>query len=325
MPNSPLVKAPYKLRSGLERKTFGDVQCPIGVYPCGDKVNLAQGYDSRFVVGDELVDDQYEYRILLSAELVTDTVATMFERLLPSQAYALFEELSFDAFRDSDAYRSGEPVDLNRLQLAWHTYGEYLVESGRCGFGAVAQEPAIEVFIEEHGTIYVACGLEMREEVEDLIANLGLNQISDIPCIENFEHQHRDILLVEENAMMDEYDIKFSLVESLGMAPINANEGLPQGTLTPFWVHLEFDLSFEESTTARLGFFGFGISASSFAEALELSQARVRERFPNALLARVQQVYRLIEDDITDEIAPTDRELVRERGVWYVSEPEFWA
>ncbi|MFT7616699.1 MAG: hypothetical protein ACI97A_000327 [Planctomycetota bacterium] len=325
MPNSPLVHAPYKIRSSLGRKTFGDVHCPIGVYPCGDDVNLSQGYDSRFVVGDELVDDQYEYRILLSADLVVDTVAKMLERLLPNEVYALFEELSFDAFRDSDAYRSSEPVERNRLQQAWNTYGEYLIEAGRCGFGAVAQEPAIEVFIEEHGTIYVACGLRMREEVEEMIANLGLPQINDIPCIENFEHQHRDILVVEENSMMDEYDIKFSLVESLGMIPVNADEGVPQGTLTPFWVHLELDLSFDESTSARLGFFGFGLSALSFAEALELSQARVRERFPDALLARVQQVYRILEDDITDEIAPTDRELVKKRGVWYVSEPEFWA
>ncbi len=325
MSNSPLVQAPYKIRSTLGRQTFGDVSCPIGVYPCGENVTLSQGYDSRFVVGDELVDDQYEYRILLSNERVAGVMEQLLETLLPEESYALFEELSFDAYRDSDTYRSSEPVETSRLLQAWNTYGEYLVEAGRCGFGAIAPEPAIEVFIEEHGTIYVACGLKKREEVEGLIAQLGLTQITDIPCIENFEHQHRDILLVDDKALMDEYDIKFSLVESLGMIPVNIDEGVPKGTLTPFWVHVEHDLSFETGTDARLGFFGFGVSATSFADALELAQARVTEKFPDALLARVQQIYRLFPEDVTEEIAPEDPALIGKRGVWYVSEPEFWA
>ena len=325
MSNSPLVQAPYRIRSDLGRKAYGNVQCPIGVYPCGPDVVLSQGYDSRFVLGDEMLDDQYEYRILLSADRLHQVFALLLSTLLPDEAYALFEESSFDAYRDSDAYRSTEPVPSSRLMQAWSTYGDYLVESGRCGFGAVSPEPAAEVFIEEHGTIYVSCGLERREEVESIIAQLGLEQIQDIPCIENFEHQHRDILVVDEKSLMDEYDIKFSLVESLGMLPINADEGVPQGTLCPFWVHIEMDLSFEESTEARVAFFGFGVTAGSFKEALELTQARVRERFANALLARIQQIYRLLDGDITDEIAPEDRNAVSQRGVWYVSEPEFWA
>ncbi len=325
MSNSPLVYAPYKIRSNLGRKASGDVNCPIGVYPCGDQVALSQGYDSRFVLGDELVDDQYEYRILLSAELVPSAMGMLLEGLLPHEVYGLFEELSFDAYRDSDSYRSADPVDLSRLLQAWSTYGEYLVEAGRCGFGAVAPEPAIEVFIEEHGTIYISCGLEMREDVEELIGQLSLPQINDIPCIENFEHQHRDVLIVDEEALMDEYDIKFSLIESLGMLPINVDEGVPAGSLTPYWVHLEFDLSFEGSTEAGIAFFGFGLTANSFGEALDLSQQRVQERFPDALLARIQQVYRLFHEDITDEIAPCDRDEITKRGVWYVSEPEFWA
>ena len=44
---------------------------------------------------------------------------------------------------------------------------------------AVGTKGPIEVFIEEHGTIYVACGLERREEVEELINSFGLQQISD--------------------------------------------------------------------------------------------------------------------------------------------------
>ncbi len=324
MAERPLVQAPYKIRSDLGRKTYGGLACPLGVHPCVKEARLDEGFESRFIMGDDLHDDQCEYRLLLSSERLLEVMRSFFERLLPDEVWGLFEELSYDAYRDSDVYRSVDPVSRERILQAWDTYGEYFVESGKCGFGASAQEPSVEVFIEEHGTLYVGCGLEKREEVEELIQRLGLREIPDMPCIDNYEHQHSDILQVDEERLMDDYDIKFSVVESLGMEPLNLDEGRPAGSLVPFWVYLELDLSFEAATEARGAYVSFGLSADCFDQAMETAEAHVRALFPSALVARVQQVYRLLEDDITPEIAPADPARVREPGIWFVSDLESW-
>ena len=304
MSQQPLVEVPYRIRSDLGRQAYADFSCPLGVHPCQQNVTLREGYDSRFVVGDEILDDQYEFRLLFSNHRVFDAVRSLMIRLLPSEAFGIYEEWSYDAYRDSDVFRSVDVVAKDRILQAWDIYGHYLVETGKCGFGATAQEPNVEIFIEEHGTVYLACSLENRDEIETLIAGFGLELIRDIPAIDNFEHRHREVLDMAETNLMDDYDIKFSIIESLAMAPVNPDEGHPPGELCPYWIQLELDLAFETSTTANVAFISFGITTNDFTEALGLADMRCREKFPNALVARIHQIYRIFEEDVTDEIAP---------------------
>ena len=42
-------------------------------------------------------------------------------------------------------------------------------------------------------------------------------------------------------------------------------------------------------------------------------------------MARVLDVYRLIETDIGEDICPTDRSLVSQPGMWFNGELQLWA
>ena len=67
MSDRPLVQVPYKIRGDLGRKIIGGLACPLGVHPCVKDAKLEEGYESRFIMGDDLQDDQCEYRLLLRA------------------------------------------------------------------------------------------------------------------------------------------------------------------------------------------------------------------------------------------------------------------
>ena len=45
---------------------------------------------------------------------------------------------------------------------------------------------------------------------------------------------------------------------------------------------------------------------------------------PGALLSRVVEFYRLRDEDINDDIAPSDPKAARRVGVWFESELQYW-
>ena len=319
-----LAKAPYRLRDELSRQVVAGVSCPLGVHPCEPAAVLVEGYEWRFLPGSEDFDDQCEYRVVLSTDRVKAVFEAFLDELLADEVYALYEEASYDAFRESDAYRSRETVPRERFRQAWDTYGRFFIEDGKCGFGVLAYDPSIEVFIEEHGVIYVACGLELRARVEDVLERQGVPERQELRSIENFEHQHRDILDVESGAGgMDELDIKFSIIESLSMDIVNPDENSPPGPC-PFWAYVELDLSFVRKIGFDLGCMSFGLTAKSHDQAVSIVEDAVLEQLPDALVVRFVQLYRMVPEDITDEIAPADRTAIAQLGTWYVSDPEFW-
>ena len=169
--------------------------------------------------------------------------------------FALYEEFSYDAYRPTDTWVSEDPVSRDRLLQAWSTYATFFVEDGKCGFGGLSYEPAIEVFLEEHGALYLACGLEMKARVETALERLGIPECSSAVSIDNYDHQHVDSILPaapHEQGLLDETDIKFSVVEGLGMKPTNRHEGTsPERTPTPFWIHVDLDLTFARNRIPR--------------------------------------------------------------------------
>ena len=324
LPSSPY----YKIRADLGRNVVGGVACPLGVvFPHELAVEIREGYESRFLLGDDQFDDQCEYRIVLSSERMCTASRAFMKALLPEHAFGLYEEFSYDAFREKDVYRSHVPVALERILQAWDTYGQFFIEDGKSGFGGVAEEPNIEIFLEDHSTLYVNCGLELRERVEDLIEGLGIPEMTELRWVDNYEHQHRDILEPEINgvSIMDDLDIKFSVIESLGMVIANRDEGRPSIVPTPFWCYVELDLSFVDSVRQNVGFMSFGLCAEDYDDAIKVVTACVMERFPSALVVRTHQCYRMAKEDIGEQIAPADRSLLGKRGIWYRSQPELWA
>lgn len=321
---SRLAKAPYRIREELGRQVVGNLVCPLGVHPCEPGAHLVEGYEWRFLPGSEEFDDQCEYRVVLSNERVAAVFEALAAELLPDEVFALYEEASYDAYRETDAYRSREMVPVERFRQAWEIYGRFFVEDGKCGFGVLAYDPSFEIFVEEHGVIYVACGLELRPRVEDVLEREQVAEVPELRAIENFEHQHRDILDVESGeGGMDELDIKFSIIESLSMDLVNADEGAPP-MASPFWAYVELDLTFVRKISFDLGCMSFGLTAESHEQARRIVEDAILEQLPDALIVRFVQLYRMVVEDITEEIAPADRSLLSSLGTWYVSDPEYW-
>ena len=321
---APLVRAPFKIRTDLGRTVVGAFSCPLGVFPCEAGATIDEGWESRYLMGDDDFDDQYEYRILLSNERLGPAVRRFFEKLLPDECDALYEEASYDAWRESDAWRSVEVVPRERILQAWDTYGSFFVEDGRVGFGALGHEPQIEVFIEEHGAIFVACGLDLKDRVEALIEELGLSELTGLRGIDNYQHHHVDVLDVADDYDMTDVDIKFSIIESLAMEIVNPDEGTPAYVPTPFWIHVQLDLTFAREFEASGAGVSFGVTADDWADARKQVEESIQTRFPEALVMRTMQAFRMTREDIGEEIAPPPGVDVAERGIWYVSELDVW-
>jgi hypothetical protein len=326
MPQRRIMNPRYVIRSDLVRRPVGSVRCPLGVFPCERGASLREGYETHFHTAEDELGDQYEYRLLVSADRLFDTAKQLFELLIPEEAYATYEEFSLDAYRENDAFMSDDVVPRDRILLAWERYGDYLVEDGKCGFGALSFDPQIEIFVEEHGSIFIACALEQKARVEEIIHGLRLEHFETLKCIENYRHQHEDVLLVDPNdsEMMDEVDIKFSIIESLGMRATNLLEGEPAPVPCMYWAHVELDLAFTDKKEGmRKGAFSCGMTAENHDDALVLIDL-LALRHPGALISRIVELYRITEEDLNDEVAPRDRQELAQRGTWFVGDLQTW-
>lgn len=310
----------YVIRSDLARRVAGNVKCPLGIFTSEAKAVLREGFEARYQTSEDEFGDQYEYRLLLSADRLHAGVRMLFEELLPEEVHALYEEFSMDAYRDTDAYMSDDLVAVDRVMTAWDNFGHFLIEDVKCGFGAMSYDPSIEIFVEEHGSIFVACSLTMKSRVEKCLDRLGLKQTESLPTIENFRHQHRDVLIVDPNDadLMDEVDIKFSIIESFGMKPSNLHEGEPAPTPALFWASLELDMSFVRRAPAPTASLVIGFTADDHDDAMRQIDEEVLKT-KGALVSRIVDLYRVTEEDLNDEVAPRDRTDLTRRGIWYRS------
>ena len=313
------------LREGLERRTSSGLQFPLGVFPCGAEPHMQEGFESRAQVGSLGLSDHIEYRLVASPKKLMAVFGSILNDLMPAEVYGMYEEFSFDAFRDTDSYMSSDTVPLERMKSVWKTFGEFIVEDGKTGFGAVSFDPCIEAFIEEHGGLYLSGSIEFAGRIEEILEQYSIPEVAGLRTIDNFEHQHREVLLVDEDddASMDEVDIKFSMIESLGMVPSNRDEGVPDALPTPYWVQVELDLTFKSDSAASGAYVSYGVTADSHDEALSIVEKQVLQ-IPGALLTRVLDVYRLLEQDIGEDICPIDRSTLSQPGMWHNGELQLW-
>ena len=320
-----VVGARVALKEDLERRSLGGLQFPLGVFPCGADSQMQEGYESRAQLGAPGLSDHIEYRVLLSPAKLSLLFGTLLDELMPSEVFGIYEEFSFDAFRDTDSYMSSDAVPLERLKGAWTTYRDFIVEDGKTGFGAVSFDPCLELFIEEHGCLYISGAVEYAARIEALLEANNVQEVATLRTIDNFEHQHREILRVEEedDSTMDEVDVKFSIIESLGMVPSNRDEGIPDALPTPYWVQVELDLTFKADSVATGAYVSYGVTADSYDEAIALVEKQLLN-IQGALLARFLDVYRIAESNISDDICPADRSLLTEIGLWFNGELQLW-
>lgn len=312
-----VLNARFAIDNDLERRVLGRVACPLGVYPIDTDASLDEGYESRYVTGEGEFGDTFEFRILVSAERTAKLARFLFEELLPDEVYPVYEEFSFDAYRDTDAFMSDEPAARERFLAAWDVFGPFFIEDGKCGFGAVSFEPPMEIVVEEHGSIFISVSPTHKARVEELIEKLRLPAYEALKCIDNFRHQHQDVLQIDaDGQLMDEVDVKFAVLETFGMKASNQEEGENVPSPALFWIECELDTTFCKRPARAPRSLSIGVTADDHDDAQRLLDEMVLE-VPGALLARVVHHYRITEEDLNADIAPKKRDVLAVRGVWF--------
>jgi hypothetical protein len=100
-------------------------------------------------------------------------------QLLPRQVHAIVEISSRDAYRPIDVYMSQDPIPRERFLRAWRHFETFLLENGWIGFGANAEEPFIEVYLDQWKSLWIHVPLMMRDDVEAILAGEGLHEVTE--------------------------------------------------------------------------------------------------------------------------------------------------
>jgi hypothetical protein len=165
----------FRLNPELKRLTLGDYQLPLGVRET--KLSPpSQGYTVRFQEGKNDEPDTFLFHAVVSHERLKPLIDAAFN-LLPKEVTPVVEIGSRDAYRMVDVYLGEEPMPLVEFLRTWYEFEEILLEDVTIGVGANAEEPWVDVFIDTWKGVVISIPVEMREEVEDMLHKLGIQEV----------------------------------------------------------------------------------------------------------------------------------------------------
>ncbi|MDH5478654.1 MAG: hypothetical protein OEY50_10005 [Nitrospinota bacterium] len=165
---------------------------PFGAYP-EEPFDQRIGYDSRFIEDSGL----YNYEISVSHERVLSVFISLL-RLMPGQAHVVAQVHTDDYYRECDSYVSETPVSVADL-IDWiMTWRSVAADDGFFGIGAFCDEPAAEVFLDEHKSIHMYHHdpqlIETTLEGMGIPFRMGLRFFWDEP------HYHEPLPLSDEDS-----------------------------------------------------------------------------------------------------------------------------
>jgi hypothetical protein len=166
----------FRLSGTLERRALGSYQLPLGVAETSLKEPV-QGYTTRFQEGTEEEPDTYVFHAVVSHERLRPLVDAAFN-LLPKEVTPVVEIGSRDAYRTIDTYLGEEPMPLVEFLRTWYEYEEVLLEDVSIGVGANAEDPWVDIFVDSWKGLLISVPVEMRETVESMLAEHGLQEVS---------------------------------------------------------------------------------------------------------------------------------------------------
>jgi hypothetical protein len=165
----------FRIRDDLQRVSIGDYQLPLGMR----QTKLPppnQGYTLRFQEGQGDEPDTYMFHAVVSHERLRPLIDAAFN-LLPKEVTPVVEIGSRDAYRTIDVYLGEEPMPLVEFLRSWYDFEEILLEDVKIGVGANAEEPWVDVFIDTWKGVVISVPADMRDEVEQLLRELGIVEV----------------------------------------------------------------------------------------------------------------------------------------------------
>lgn len=210
-----------QIDTSLTRLTRGDFAFPLGVYPIED-LTPTQGCAVRFEASDggdegdwEEWPDRYSYDIVITASRVEPLCRALFA-LLPARLYPIVDLLGADAYREVDPYIAYDLVGFDRFIEQVHMHSDWFFEDGLVGFGAMAVEPFIYVFLDEHKIVTVRVETALQERVERILAAFDIEFVDNPEGPDAAVHEHRGVLFAppERPDLMTAEEILESLLDA---------------------------------------------------------------------------------------------------------------
>ncbi|MBC23757.1 MAG: hypothetical protein CMJ32_07575 [Phycisphaerae bacterium] len=165
----------FRLQQELSRYRVGGFALPLGIIP-GDMIEPVQGYTVTYNAGEHEEPDTYTFHAVVSHERIMRLVNDAFE-LLPDSVIPIIEIGSRDAYRSLDVYVSQIELPIQEFMESWHRYKAVLLEDASIGIGANSNEPYLEVFLDCWKGVAIHAPLEMRQSIETLLAEHGLEEV----------------------------------------------------------------------------------------------------------------------------------------------------
>jgi hypothetical protein len=165
----------FRLRSGLDRIIVNGYQLPLGIVP-SENVIPAEGYSLDFNTGEDDEPDTYLFTVAVSH----DRLPTLLEaawKMLPREVIPVVEIGSRDAYRTVDVYLGVEPMAKRDFLTGWDSYETFLLEDGSIAAGANAEEPFVEVFVDQFKRVLLHVPVPMRDEVEALLESMKIEEV----------------------------------------------------------------------------------------------------------------------------------------------------
>lgn len=186
--------------SSIDRLVVDGFAFPLGVYPV-EPVKPVQGYTVDFEQADGGEEDEWEewpdrylYDIAIKAPRLGALVRSLLS-LMPHYVYPILDVLGRDAYREVDPYVSYTIVGLDRVIHSLHSFPGLFLEDGLCGFGAMADDPFLYIFVDEHKIVTLRVQADMKERVERVLKAFDLGEVPEIAGADAVAHEHRSVLL----------------------------------------------------------------------------------------------------------------------------------
>ena len=148
----------------------------MGIEP-SDLSPPVQGYTVAYTPGEDDEPDTYVFRVVVSHERLAKVVDQVFN-LLPPEVYCIVEVGSRDAYRAVDVYLGEETISLDEFRETWKRYEPLLLEDASIAAGANSEEPFVEIFLDMWKSLSIHVPLAMRDDVEELLQKLDLEEVA---------------------------------------------------------------------------------------------------------------------------------------------------
>jgi hypothetical protein len=223
----------YRLREDLDRYDAKGFKLPLGVEAVGLPCPTT-GYTLEYNAAEREDSDSYSFHVVVSHEHVR-TILHPALTLLPGEVFPVVEVGSRDAYRSIDVFSAGVPLAKREFMEIWADFEPFLLEDAQIGAGASSLEPEIEIFLDAWKGVSIHVPVRMREEVETMLAGLGLNEVaetwpSDIEqdVVNNSRVRDVLVLLDEQSPDLDELLLQMREAWSLELdveRDVNIDEG----------------------------------------------------------------------------------------------------